>query len=645
MTTLPRLLLAHAAARPDETALQEKRHGIWQPLSWSHYAARVRDFAHGLATLGVQRGDVVSVLGDNRPEWLISELGAQCLGALVVGIYPSSIGDEIEHVLSLARVRVVIAEDQEQVDKLLALRPRLPGLQHIVYYDPRGLEQCRETGLIYFRDLERAGHDDAARHPGWLEQQIEQGLPGDPALVCTTSGTTARPKLALLSHANLLHMAERLHEVDPLHARCRYVSFLPLAWIGEQMLAIACGLLHGFCLSFPEGASTQRADLREIGPDVLFSPPRIWQSLLSEVQVRLDQAGWLKRWVFGWAYGIGDAVAALRSSGGRPGLALALAHRLADAMGLRPLRDQLGLSRLRRCYTGGAALSPEVFRFFRAIGVNLKQIYGQSEICGIAVCHRDGDVRFHTAGTPLPGTELAIAPDGEVLLRSPSVFLGYLHDPLATDLAIDPEGWLHTGDAGTLDGEHLVVIDRRAEVLEQADGSQLSRALVENKLKFSPYVEEAVSFAAASGMTAILCVDPATASAWAEQARIAYTTYADLVAKPELGELIAEEVARSNTQLPEPLRVSRFVLLHKQLDPDDDELTRTRKVRRKRIAERYAPIIQALERGAPRVDVRASIRYQDGTRAERVLTLPIRAPLCAEALAARRQRPAWSSRA
>jgi len=645
VNTLPRLLLAHAAAHPAETALQEKRHGIWQPLSWAQYATRVRDFACGLGTLGVRRGDVVSVLGDNRPEWLISELGAQCLGALVVGIYPSSIGDEIEHVLSLARVRTVIAEDQEQVDKLLALRTRLPELEHIVYYDPRGLEHCRETGLCSFRDVERAGRAHAARHPGWLDQQIQRGQPGDAAIACTTSGTTARPKLALLSHANLLHMGQRLHEVDPLHARCRYVSFLPLAWIGEQMLAVACGLLHGFCLSFPESASTQRGDLREIGPDVLFSPPRIWESLLSDVQVRLDQAGWLKRWVFGWAYRVGDAVAARRASGGRPGLALALAHRLADAVGLRPLRDQLGLSRLLRCYTGGAALSPEVFRFFRAIGVNLKQIYGQSEICGIAVCHRDSDVRFHSTGTPLPGTELSIAPDGEILLRSPSVFLGYLHNPLATGLAIDADGWLHTGDAGYLDGEQLVVIDRCAEVLEQADGSQLSRALVENKLKFSPYVEEAVSFAGASGMTAILCVDPATASAWAEQASLPYTTYADLVAKPELGELIAEEVARSNSQLPEPLRVGRFVLLHKQLDPDDDELTRTRKVRRKRVAERYAPIIAALAGGAERVDVCASVSYQDGTRAERVLTLPIRAPLCAEALAARRQRPAWSSRA
>jgi long-chain acyl-CoA synthetase len=331
--------------------------------------------------------------------------------------------------------------------------------------------------------------------------------------------------------------------------------------------------------------------------------------------------------------------------GASVGLLLRAAYWVADTVGLRPLRDQLGLLRLRRCYTGGAPLSPEVFRFFRAIGVNLKQIYGQSEIVGIAVCHRDEDVRFHSTGTPLPGTELRIAPDGEILLRSPSVFSGYLHNPLASDLSVDAEGWLHTGDAGYLDGDHLVVIDRRAEVLEQRDGSQLSRALVENKLKFSPYVEEAVGFAGDHGMTALLCVDPATAAAWAERARLTYSTYSDLVTRPELGELLAEEVARSNLQLPEALRVRRFVLLHKQLDPDDDELTRTRKVRRTVVGERYAPILLALERGDARVEVSTTVSYQDGSRAVRTLALPIRSPLEPAALEGRRPRPAWSSRA
>jgi long-chain acyl-CoA synthetase len=642
--TFPRLLAAHAATRPDAIALQEKRHGIWQTLSWREYEQRVRDFSQGLAVLGVRRGQVVAVLGDNRPEWLIAELGAQCLGALVVGIYPTSIGEELVHILSLAECRVVVAEDQEQVDKLLALRERLPRLQHIIYYDPRGLERVQAAGLLEFTQVEGRGRAHAAQHPAWLDAEIARGSAQDPAVICTTSGTTSRPKLALLSHANLLSMGQRLQQVDALQASCRYVSFLPLAWMGEQMLALACGLLQGFTLSFPEAPATVRSDLREIGPEVLFSPPRIWESLLSDVQVQLDQAGWLKRKVFGWAYEIGDRVAALHMQGARPGALLAAAHRVADATGLRPLRDQLGLSRLRRCYTGGAPLSPGVFRFFRAIGVNLKQIYGQTEICGIAVCHRDDDVRFHSVGTPLPGTELRIAPDGEILLRSTSVFLGYLQNPLASELALDAEGWLHTGDAGYLDGDHLVVIDRRAEVLEQTDGSQLSRALVENKLKFSPYVEEAVSFAVEGGMTAIVCLDLSTSAAWAEQARLAYTTYADLATKPELGALIAEEVARANTELPETLRVRHFVLLHKPLDPDDDELTRTRKVRRGVVGQRYADIIGALARGEPSVDVHSSVTYQDGSRAQRAVTLPIWQPLAPDVLARCRKRPAWSGR-
>ncbi len=439
-------------------------------------------------------------------------------------------------------------------------------------------------------------------------------------------------------------MANHLDEVDPLRPGHRYVSFLPLAWIGEQMLAVACGLAHGLTLSFPEAAESQRADLREIGPDLMFSPPRIWEGLLSSVQVRIDEAGWLKRRVFGWAYDVGDRVAASRVRGKKPGAALAAAHRVADAVGLRPVRDQLGLLRIKRAYTGGAPLSPDVFRFFHAIGVNLKQIYGQTEICGIAVTHRDVDVRFHTVGTPLPGTDIRIGDDGEILLRSASVFLGYLKNPEASAKAVDKEGWLHTGDAGYLDDGHLVVIDRRADGLTQADGSRFSSAFIENKLKFSPYVEEAVSFSAEAGITAIVCLDPATTGAWAEQARLGYTTYTDLALKPEVGELIAEEIARANADLPEPIRVRRFAILHKQLDPDDDEITRTRKVRRNVVGKRYADIIAALYRGDAHVAVRTTVRYQDGSQVERQIELPIRSPLAPEELAGRPRRPVWSGR-
>ena len=646
MSTFPGLLLARAAEHPQATAVQEKRYGVWQPLTWAQYARRVREFAHGLAGLGIGRGYVVAVLGDNRPEWLITELAVQCLGGAVVGVYPTSGGEEILHVLSLAEVRVVVVEDQEQVDKLIRLKDQLPKLATIVYYDPRGLAGYPQPYLERFTDVEAAGAEKANAQPAWLDDRIAMVRPDDTAIICTTSGTTARPKLAELSHANLIAMAEYLAEIDPVLPGYRYVSFLPLAWIGEQMLAVACGLRHGLTLSFPEDAATQRTDLREIAPDVMFSPPRIWESMLSEVQVRIDEAGWLKRHVFGWAYEVGDRMAAHRTAGRAPGVLLRIVHGVADAVGLRPVRDQLGLLRIKRCYTGGAPLSPDVFRFFHALGVNLKQIYGQTEICGIAVAHHDGDLRFHTVGAAIPGTELQISDDGEILLRSPSVFRGYLHDPRATAAATDPDGWLHTGDAGYLDDGHLVVIDRQADVLHHpADGSRFSSAFIENKLKFSPYVEEAVAFLGRQGITAILCLDPATVGAWAERARIGYTTYTDLATQRTVADLLAAEIARANADLPASMRIRRFVLLHKQLDPDDDEITRTRKVRRNVIATRYADIIAALDGDGPTVDVDTTVAYQDGTTVERAITLTIHRPIDVEKLAGQRRRPVWSGRA
>jgi long-chain acyl-CoA synthetase len=645
MSTFPELLFARAAEHPQAIAMQEKRYGVWQPLTWAQYARRVRDFAHGLAGLGIGRGDVVAVLGDNRPEWLITELAVQCLGGAVVGVYPTSVGEEILHVLSLAEVRVVVAEDQEQVDKLIRLKDQLPKLATVIYYDPRGMAGYPQPYLERFTDIEAAGAEKAKTRPAWRDDRVGMVRPDDTAIICTTSGTTARPKLAELSHANLIAMAEHLAEIDPLRPGYRYVSFLPLAWIGEQMLAVACGLRHGLTLSFPEDAATQRTDLREIAPDVMFSPPRIWESMLSDVQVRIDEAGWLKRHVFGWAYEVGDRVATHRTTGRAPGVPLRMAHAVADAVGLRPVRDQLGLLRIKRCYTGGAPLSPDVFRFFHALGVNLKQIYGQTEICGIAVAHHDGDLRFHTVGAAIPGTELRISDDGEILLRSPSVFRGYLHDPQATAAATDPDGWLHTGDAGFLDNGHLVVIDRQADVLHHpADGSRFSNAFIENKLKFSPYAEEAVAFLGRHGITAILCLDPATVGAWAERARIGYTTYTDLATQRAIADLLAAEIARANADLPASMRVRRFVLLHKQLDPDDDEITRTRKVRRNVIATRYADIIAALDGDEPTVDVDTTVAYQDGTTAERTITLAIHRPIDIEKLAGRPRRPVWSGR-
>lgn len=645
--TFPKLLRRLAAERPDGVALQEKRYGIWQPLTWAAYAELVRDFAHGLVELGVEPGDVVGVLGDNRPEWLIAELAAQSIGAAVVGVYPTSVGEEIVHVLTHGEVGVVIAEDQEQVDKLLRLRDELPGMHTIVYYDPHGLEQYDDPLLREFVDVQASGRRRAEEQPGWLEERVEQGTGEDIAVICTTSGTTARPKLALLTHHNLLSMGANLMATDAIAAEDRYVSFLPFAWIGEQMLAVACGLQAGFTVSFPEEAATQRADLREIGPDVMFSPPRIWESMLSDVQVRLSEVGWLKRAVFGWGYAVGDRVAERRVRGEGVGPGERALHRIAEWVALAPIREQLGLRRLQRGYTGGAPLGPDVFRFFHAVGVNLKQIYGQTEICGIAVRHTDDDIRFNTVGTPIRGTELRIADDGEILLRSSAIFAGYYRNPEATAEVVDGDGWLHTGDAGYLDEDgHLIVIDRAKDVMRAPDGTRFSPAFIENKLKFSPYVEEAVVFGGEGHpeITAMLTIDMQTVGTWAEHQHLGYTTYTDLAQKPEVYELVAADVHRTNEDLPESIQVRRFLLLHKQLDPDDDEITRTRKVRRNVIDERYADLIAALDEGRDEVTVHSTVTYQDGTSVERTIPLAIRSMDGYEPDPDARRRPIWSGR-
>jgi long-chain acyl-CoA synthetase len=627
-TTFPKLLAGFAERYGDRRiALQEKRFGIWQPKTWAEYHRRVRAFAQGLASLGFRRGEALAILGDNRPEWVIAELGAQSLGGMSVGLYPDGVVDEVHHVLEHAQVRIVVAEDQEQVDKLLALREagRLPTVEHIVYYDPRGLEHYGLDFLLDFAEVERLGDAFEREHPGWLDAEVAQGEAADTAILCTTSGTTGKPKLAMLSYANLLAMGHSLMSVDPIAPDDEYVSFLPLAWIGEQMLSFACGLQVGFTLSFTEDAETVRSDLREIGPRVMFSPPRIWESLLSSVQVRLSDAGWLKRTVFARASAIGVRAADRRLSGKRLGFGLWLAHRLADVVALRPVRNQLGLSKIRRAYTGGAPLGPDVFRFFHSIGVNLKQIYGQTEICGIAVIHRDDDIRFNTVGVGIPGTDVAIGENGEILLRSPAVFSGYFRNEEATETALR-EGWLHTGDAGYLDENgHLVVIDRAKDVLKAADGTVFSPAFVENKLKFSPYVDEAVVFGGAGRrhVAAMVSIDMATVGTWAERKRLNYTTYTDLAQKPEVYELIGEAVARANEDLPAGARIRRFVLLHKQLDADDAELTRTRKVRRGTINARYGDVIEALFGDAAEVSVSSTVTYQDGSTAEREVSLRI----------------------
>ncbi|GAP63822.1 long-chain acyl-CoA synthetase [Ardenticatena maritima] len=616
--TLPKLLVHNARQFGDKVALREKEFGIWQTTTWRELLDRVRNFSLGLISLGLRPDDKIAIIGDNRPEWIIAELAAQSAGAISMGVYQTSIASEVQYLVDFSDATFVVAEDQEQVDKVLEVWDQLPKVKYVIYYDPRGMRHYTQPFLLDFREVEEKGIAYGREHPGLFERNVEKTRPNDIAIFSTTSGTTGKPKLAMLTHSNLITMGRNLNQVDPLTPDDEYLSFLPLAWIGEQMMTIAVGFTVGLTINFPEEPETVRENLREIGPHVMFSPPRIWESIVSEVQVKIEDTTRLKRAFYEWAMRVGYRMADTIFEKREPSAALRWQYRLADWTVFMPIKDKFGLRRLKRAYTGGAALGPDVFRFFHAMGVNLKQIYGQTEITGIAILHRDGDIKFQTVGLPLPETELRIDSEtGEILMRSPAVFQGYYKNPEATAKTLEG-GWLHSGDAGYLDEDgHLIVIDRAKDVMTLADGTKFSPQFIENKLKFSPYIKEAVVFGGGDYpfVTAFINIDYENVGTWAERRQLAYTTYTDLAQKPEVYELIRRHVERTNQDLPPAARIQRFLLLHKELDADDEELTRTRKVRRNVIAERYAPLIAALYSGQPDVEVDTTITYQDGTTA------------------------------
>ncbi len=615
--TLPQFLQEHASKTPDRIALRERIYGIWQAITWRQYLQHVKDFSLGLVSLGLQPDETIAIIGDNRPEWVIAELAAQSVGAKSIGIYQDSVVKEMIYIFNHADVSFVVVEDQEQVDKILEMWPQLKGVRKVIYYDPKGLRNYTEDFLMYFPDVEALGRKYDEEHSGWWEARLAEGKSSDLAILSTTSGTTGNPKLAMLTHGNLLSMGRNLMQVDPLSPEDEFVSFLPLAWIGEQMMALACGLQVGFKVNFPEEPETVQHDIREIGPQVMFSPPRIWENLVSQVQVKIEDTTRLKQAFYNWAMPIGYEMADVRFRKEEPSAGLKFRYFLADWTVFQMIKDHLGLRRLKRAYTGGAALGPDVFRFFHALGVNLKQIYGQTEVSGISVVHRDGDIKFQTVGTPIPETEIKIAENGEILVRSPAVMQGYYRNPEATAETLDEEGWLHSGDAGYFDEDgHLIVIDRAKDVMTLHDGTKFSPQFIENKLKFSPYIKEAVVFGGDwPFVAAFVNIDFANVGKWAENNQLAYTTYTDLSQKAEVYTLVRKHVEQANADLPPAARIRRFLLLHKELDADDAELTRTRKVRRRLIAQRYDDLISALYSHNDHVDVETVITYQDGRTA------------------------------
>jgi len=624
--TFPKLLVRNADTLGDrKIAMREKEFGIWQEFSWKEYHDHVKYFSLGLVSLGLQAGDKVAIIGDNRPEWVWGEVAAQAAGAVPLGLYQDSTLKEVSYIIDHSDASFVLAEDQEQVDKILDMKEQLPKVRYIIYSDPRGMRGYKQPFLLDFKEVENFGRELEERDPGLFAKNVAATKYEDLAFICYTSGTTGFPKGAMLSFRNFLSMAANLMEVDNKFERDEFVSFLPLAWIGEQMMCLSSALLTGFTVNFPEKPETVQENIREIGPTIMFSPPRIWENMTSTVQVKVMDASALKRRMYDWALPVGYAYsdAVFRKEAIPP--LLQLKQKLAYILVFRALKDRLGLLRIRSASTGGAALGPDVFKFFNAMGVNLKQIYGQTEISGISCIHREGDINFDSVGKPIPETEIRLSDSGEILSRSPSVFLGYYKNPEETEKTLS-DGWLHSGDAGyfTQDGQ-LIVIDRVKDVMHLNDATRFSPQFIENKLKFSPYIKECVCLGNQRDFIAsMLCIDYPNVGKWAESRRLSYTTYTDLAAKPEVLELLAKEVEKVNATLPETTRVKKFVPLYKELDADDDELTRTRKVRRAFVGERYKHVIEGMYAGETAIPIDATIKYQDGKTSRIKTTLTIR---------------------
>jgi len=633
-TTFPRLLLEHAAARPNAPALREKEFGIWQTLTWRDLAELVEALAGGLADAGLQRGEHLVVVGENRPRLYAAMLAAQALGAVPVPLYQDAAGAEFVFPLVNAEVAFAIVEDQEQVDKLLEIRGQCAKLARIWFDDARGLRHYREPGLASLDALIAAGRAYAAAHPGFFAAEVAQASPDDVAAMFFTSGTTGTPKGVVHSHDTLIDRARAGARFDKLTGRDEVLAYLPPAWIGQNIFSYAQWLACGYVVNCPESANTVMLDLREIGPTYYFAPPRIFEGLLTTVTIRMEDAARPKRWLFDRCMALARRVGPARMDG-KP---LALLDRIAYAIGnllvYAPLRNTLGFSRVRVAYTAGEAIGPDLFVFYRSIGINLKQLYGSTETAVFVCLQPDHEARNDTVGVPIEGVEIRVSDSGEVLVRSPGLLKGYYKDPVATAEVLGADGWYRTGDAGFLDASgHLRIIDRAKDVGRIVgganDGALFAPKYIENKLKFFPHIKEAVAFGdGRDKVCAFVNIDIEAVGNWAEKRNLPYGSYTDLAQKPAVLELVRECVEKVNADLAADERlagcqISRFLVLHKELDADDGELTRTRKVRRRFIAERYQVLVEALYGGKTEQHVETEVRFEDGRTGKIAATLRI----------------------
>jgi long-chain acyl-CoA synthetase len=624
--TIPKLFFQQAQAFGDDrVAMREKEFGIWCPITWKQYFEEVKYLTLGLISLGLEEGDKVAMIGDNRPEGLWAEMAALCARGVGVWLFQDCLIDEVRYIIDHSDTKFLFGEGQEEVDKALSIFHECPKLTKIIWDDPKGMRNYEEDFLISLKEVQQLGRELDLKQPQLFEDLIAKGHGEEVALLFYTSGTTSLPKGALLSHNNMLTMGRSLMTVDPCLATDDYVSYLPFAWIGEQMMSISCGLQIGYTINFPEGTETAQENIREIGPHVMFAPPRMYEQMTRSVQVKYLDATWLKRKFYEFASAVGYRVADMKFSKSPVPWYWSLLSGLADITVHRKLKDHLGLSRVRNAYTGGAAMGPDHFRFFHSMGVNLKQIYGQTEVAGISVVHRSGEIKFDTVGKPIPGTEIQITSEGEIITKSPSVFLGYFKNPEATAKAL-LDGWLHSDDRGFIDDDgHLVVFDRTKDVFTLRDGKPFSPQYLETRLKFSPYIKDAwVIGNQRDYIVAVMCIDYAVVGNWADEKKINYTSYHELSQQPAIYDLVETQIRQANKDLPEAARIEKFTNLYKELDADDDELTRTRKLRRAFVEKRYEDIVNALYSDKDIVHIDTTIKYEDGRESNIQTDLTIR---------------------
>ena len=619
MDTFPKLAMRHAHERGERPAIREKHLGIWQTWSWRRFADEARTLAAALAARGLRRGEHIALVGDNRPRIYAGICAAQCLGAIPVPLYQDAAAVEMVFPIRNAEIAHALAEDQEQVDKLLEILPQCPGLRHIYYDDARGLRHYGQRELTSYDKLLEIGREALKNNPGSVDAEIAQGSGGDTAIMLFTSGTTATPKGVVLTYRALIEAGRVGVELEKLDERDVVLAYLPPAWVGQFVFAVSQAMVAGYCICCPESAETVVADMREIAPTYYFAPPRVFEALLTQVSVRMEDASAPKRWLYRYFMGVAKRVGTQILEGKPVGILDRMKYNAGDLLVYGPLRNVLGMSKVRVAYTAGEAIGPDLFRFYRSFGINLKQLYGSTETSVFVCIQPDAEVKPDTVGPPVAGVELKFKPDRELLIRTPGLFKEYYKNPQATAEAKDADGWFHTGDAGYFDaGGHVKIIDRVKDVGALADGTLFAPKYLENKLKFFPYIKEAVAFGAdRDRVCAFINIDMDAVSNWAEKRNLAYSGYTDLAQQDAVYELVGECIAQANADLardPELAnsQVHRFLVLHKELDPDDGELTRTRKVRRGFIGEKYASLVEALYAEQEKVHVEAQVRYEDG---------------------------------